>query len=144
MTTITKSEARKIMAELELAAAHVLQMHGMVVGKVSGKYGDSFSFTVTANTPEMNDNGVDGNTTEARTFLDFSWEYGITDPQAALGATFNSNGRTMQMVGLNLRARKFPFIVREVTTGKTFKSPASIASKLPSYTKESDLSLQHR
>ena len=144
MERMTKSEARKIMADLELAAAHVLEKHGMVVGKVSGKYGDSFSFTVTANKPEMNDNGIDGNTTEARTFLDFAWEYGITDPQAALGATFNQNGKTMQMVGLNLRARKFPFVVREVATGKTFKTQSGVASKLPSYSRDSDISLQYR
>ena len=94
MEKITKDKARTIMADLELAAAHVLEKHGMVVGKVSSKYGDGFQFTVTANKPEMNDSGVDSNNTDAQAFLNYAWEYGITDAKAALGATFTQGGKT--------------------------------------------------
>jgi hypothetical protein len=58
-------------------------------------------------------------TPEARDFKDYANLYGME--ASDLGMEFSSNGSTFVLCGLKTRGRKYPFIAKKTSDGKTYK-----------------------
>lgn len=66
-------------------------------------------------------------TREEKEFLDMAEFMGIS--KDALHKEVNLNGRPVEILGLNLRRRRYPVVVREVSTNKTYFTTTDVVTR---------------
>lgn len=108
---VDRKTATELSAKCKAAIAALLEAEGFELGKVSTKYGDSFSFSVSAIPKATNELGLNPN---APTVLDFHRYHSLFNLDAnALGVKFTVGRKTYTFEGLQMSRRKFPLAVDE-------------------------------
>lgn len=133
---ITREQCTEITEAILLAAQAILDDYGVVIDQraVRSQYGEHYQIKLSAERLVVGNNGVNLNDKYAKGFLAHAWQHGITDAEAALGSTYNdSRGDRWQVLGYNSRAPKYPFIIKNLSTGKTHKGTESHARHMPSF-----------
>lgn len=118
---LTRSEVRDLRDQLQaILTANGIEGFRMAVG--NGTYTDS-SVTFKVEIAELSDNG-EAMTKEAVEFQRMARLGLVKVPADKLFQTFTSVGRKFRLMGYNRRAKKFPFLAENVTTGAMHKFPA--------------------
>jgi hypothetical protein len=107
--------AQAVTEEITAAVEKILEKHGLTSGKVSTKYGDLYSFSITADVLTAGDNGVNLSSKEARNYELFASSYGL--PAGLLGKVFSVNGSTYAFAGIETRRPKYPIYAKNLETG---------------------------
>ena len=87
------------------------------VEEIFSKTSEDTSFTITFKgypKPEG------GKTLEQVSFETYCRDFGFSPND--YGAEYISNGKVMKFIGFNPRARKYPYLVRDLSDGKTYKT----------------------
>lgn len=113
---VSKEVARAVTEELEAAAEKIFAKHGLVRGKMSTKYGVSYSLTIAAEALELGDNGVNVSSREAQDYTAFAASYEL--PQGLLGKVFKINGVDYAFAGIATSRRKYPIYMKNLESGK--------------------------
>jgi hypothetical protein len=108
-----KAAARTIAAAMKAALAAVEADLGVTIEVGGGSYDPTGEFT-----PKVR---VKLAGADRAAFEKYAPMVGL-DP-ADFGREFSYNGKTVRISGLNLRAPRFPVILTDVKTGKTYKAP---------------------
>ena len=116
---VSKEVARQIVTELDMAANAIFKAHGFEATQARWTYGDIFKATFQSSPVELGKGGVNLNSLEAQDWGAYASLYDL--PEDALGDTVRLGGRTFTIVGLNMKARKSPVMLR-AEDGKTFKA----------------------
>ena len=133
---ITREQCREITDRILLAAQSILDEYGLVIDNqaVRSQYGEHYQIKVSAQRLLLGQNGVNLNDKYAKAFMSHAWKHGITDPETALGSNYtDAHGDRWQVLGYNSRAPKYPFIIKNLSTGKTHKGTESHARYMASY-----------
>lgn len=130
---ITKNDAIAISTDIENAINAILEKHNLKVNKIRSKYGDEYQFSISASPIKLNDKGVSVTSPEAQEFIMFGKHYGFDNPEATLGATFISNGKTLKFTGLSTRKSKFPVHAIDTKTQKSFGYPMTVLARLEGF-----------
>lgn len=110
-----------IRTEVEQAIAAVGEKYGFTATLGAITYSDiGFHTTLTAKNLDTG-NGISGAELEYEMY-----SIKFDAPASSFGKYFNSNGEVFQIVGLNKKARTYPIIAKNVTTGATFKFNAEV------------------
>lgn len=116
IASFDRDSVDSLCASIQTALASVAEKHGVRIGfgKVTYRASQcSVALDVTTISP-----GGEGLTREAEDFKMAASFYGLTPEH--LGQTFrDSNGLRFRLVGMNIKARKRPFIIADVT-GKEY------------------------
>lgn len=107
---VDKKKADALLAKCRAALEQVLQAEGFELSKVSGKYGDSFGFSVSAIPSVRNEMGLNPNAPEVIGFHRYHALLNL-DP-GALGVEFKVGAKTYALQGLNLNRRKYPLVAK--------------------------------
>lgn len=117
MTTMTRSSARELVSEIRQAVQAVADAHGMGLSYPRGRFGPTtLKVTLELSLP---DQGGAVQTTERANYKLLAEHYGMK--QEWLDQTFQSQGRTFAVSGLNVRARKLPVLCKDTHTDKMYK-----------------------
>lgn len=140
--SITKAQAIALGDEIDAAVKAICEKHGMAKGRTSGRYGDTYKYSVEITEVVVNESGVNMASKEATDFLRaapyIGWK--AEDAQAALGSTFTSGGRTFVLTGYKPRSPKRPVVARSVTDGRTYVFPHSALRLVKGYDASIDYS----
>jgi hypothetical protein len=141
-TTINASSVKIIGAEIDRAIAEVLERHGLEAApRRIGYDSTGFKYSVQISVVNANEAGVNLSSTEAQGFLIMASMRGFKDRDvalAALGATFVTQGRTFQFLGMKTRSPKRPVVARDVVDGKTYVFTDGVLRLLPGYVAADD------
>ena len=121
MSEFSKTEAVALTAELKDALQLVLEKHGLKVAKLHTTYGEIYRFKLELSKPNVNADGFDEGTQEARNYTDMADFYRL--PVDALFTEFFAHGRRWRLMGLNPKARKYPVVAVDLNDGKSYKLP---------------------
>jgi len=122
MTTITNIDRKActdIIKASEVALQEVAKQFGLTLTIKGGKF-DPVTGTF-APKVEFAVEGADRNEWDASVNLLYSNHPTQWLTKDDFGATFTSGGKTYELVGINLRAPKFPINAKCLTDGKTYK-----------------------
>ena len=119
MSEFSKTEAVELTAELKDAMQLVLEKHGLKLANYHTTYGNIYRLKVELSKPNVNDDGFDEGTREARDYRDMAGYYRL--PVEALFTEFSSSGRRWRLMGLNPKARKYPVVAVDTRDGKEYK-----------------------
>jgi len=137
--SISKQQCREISEAIESQVAAILEEHGLAIepNSTRSKYGEGYEIKIVASTVRTNDRGINLDSTDAKAFIRNAWLHNIGDAEADLGIVYQDNdGTEWQMVGYNPRAPKFPFIIKNMQTGRLHKGTEGHAKYLPSWRKD--------
>jgi hypothetical protein len=112
ITSIDKTVARKLGAEVEAAIKTVAEKYGLTVDVRGG------TFTENDYTPKVTLKVIGA---DKATFEQYASWYGLTGDD--FGAVFTLNREQFRITGINTRAPKFAIKVARVKDGKGFKAP---------------------
>jgi len=119
MSEFTKNEAVALTAELKDAMQLLLEKHGLKLANHHTTYGNVYRLKIEVSKPNVNDDGFDEGTREARDYRDMAGYYRL--PVEALFTEFSSSGRRWRLMGLNPKARKYPVVAVDIRDGKEYK-----------------------
>jgi hypothetical protein len=128
MATINASNIKTIRADLEAALAAVAKKHGIqfTMGRIT--YSDaklSGKLTAVDTSATVNGAAVVAATPEAVDLARYGKSY-IGDPSFDFGATYmDGQIGKFTIVGLKTRSHKYPFVIKAVSDGKTYKASAT-------------------
>jgi hypothetical protein len=112
---VDKATAREISRELEEAAEKIFAKHGLQKRKMKTGYGDSYSFSVEAETVTADESGVNLSSKEARGYELFASSYGL--PTGLLGKKFKVSGVEYAFAGIATSRPKYPIFALNLSTG---------------------------
>ena len=112
---VDKKTAKAVTDEITASIDSILERYGLTRGRVSTKYGDEYSVTISAEVLSAGENGVNMTSREALDYVSYASSYGL--PQGLLGKTFQVNGSEYAFAGIATRRPKYPIYVRNVETG---------------------------
>jgi hypothetical protein len=116
-----KRQAREIGEAALEEMRKVADRYGMTVEYRGGSFTSSGAFS-----PKFEFKTRDADRLE---FQRVAWQLGLRPED--FGRTFQSEGRTFRVTGVNLRASRLPVLAVEVSTGKTYKFPeAAVRTRL--------------
>lgn len=121
---ISRSKAKAVTADIELAIQTVLEAHGLTQEKVSTKYGSNYEVRVVANFAVLNDKGVNIRSEYAQEFLVFAQYNPLfdgVDAKDVLGTRYFFQGQEYIFEGWNSRAPRFPVVATRVHDGAKYK-----------------------
>jgi hypothetical protein len=140
--TISKSDVRIIGTEIDAAIDEVLARHGMERKPHRITYsGTGLTYKVECSIVTLSESGVNLSSPEAQGWMVMASMRGFADreaAQAALGATFTSQGRTFVFLGYKTRSPKRPVVARCQQDGKEYIFPEGVVRMLPGYDASSD------
>ncbi|MHC4715122.1 MAG: hypothetical protein ACYTAN_17935 [Planctomycetota bacterium] len=120
-----REKAKAISDKIAVALAPMAQEEGLTLRVLGGKFGASY-VNIKVEVSEANGAAPPGAPTgkDAETFLKWAPEYGLSPDD--LGRPFVSHTGTLyRIVGLRLKATKYPIIARHVENGRRYKFRAS-------------------
>lgn len=125
MAAMTKQDAVELANDVRAAVAEILASRGYAQPTMKVVYGDSFKITFETTTVDLGDNGVNLASREAANYKDLADYptaiFGKLDPDA-IGKVYKWQGRDVVFLGYNPRAKKYPFVIRELDSGAMFKA----------------------
>jgi hypothetical protein len=125
---IDKQTAKTISAELKEAAEAVFAKHGLTLDKISTNYGELYRFKVEAHVADVDEDGVDRNSSFAVAFLAWPSQFGLT--AEALGKQATINGKAWTFAGVAATRRKYPLAFKG-DDGKIMLFSETAARHLP-------------
>lgn len=108
---VDRAKANDLLAKCKAALAEVLTAEGFELTKTSAKYGDSFSFSMSAIPKATNELGLNPNDPAVVDFNRYHTLFNL-DPKA-LGVKFTVGAKSYTFEGLQMSRRKYPLAVSQ-------------------------------
>lgn len=112
---VDKRTAVAVSEQIEAAVDEILAKHGMARSKSRTKYGIAYSIAIDATPVTLGLNGINESTVEAQAYKTLHRSYGL--PDGLLGKKFKVNGTEYAFAGIATSRRKYPFYVKNMSTG---------------------------
>jgi hypothetical protein len=121
---VSKAQAKAVSDEIMSAIKPILDKHGLMLSKTASKYGIHYEIKIVAANVDLGKNGVNLASPEAREWVLYSFQYGLTQTQAKdlLGEVIYTNAKVGDcvLVGYNGRKHKHPVIVKSLRDEKQY------------------------
>jgi hypothetical protein len=125
---IPRAKARAITAELKGAVEEVFAKHGLQAPKIHTTYGDVYRVKLEAVPLAEGPNGVNLNSKEAKAFLAWPEEYGLTKEH--LGGIWSYGAQEYVFQGVSTRAPKRPLVFKRVSDGQEVRATTNAAAQI--------------
>ena len=101
---ISKQISRAIMDAINANARRIFAQNNLEVKKINGKYGQHFTYTISADPVELNENGINIASQVATDFIYGAWQYGFTptDAKQLLGTGREFNNGKYILIGMQV------------------------------------------
>lgn len=124
--TVTKEQVVRIQDAMRTTLASLLEAEGLMLTRGSAKYGDEGSLTFRFCAVDEDENGVNLASPEAQDFLNYAHTYEGGRPTQLGGVWTNRmSGEEFRVIGLRLRARKYPVLAESLRDGRKVGLPDS-------------------
>lgn len=121
-TKINRDAIRKINADIERVLGQVADLYGADISLGNSRYTDQ-NYT-TKLTVSVVSSGGSVVSPEAVAFNEYKGIYGLDHLE--VGSVVNVHGTDFEIVGLKVKARKYPIIGKSLKDGKQYKLPAEL------------------
>ena len=119
--TMDRASVKMLATAVEQAMKQVADDFGVTFAYKGGTYDPATGVFTPKGQFSLPDSG-------RRAFERDAYQFGLTADQ--FGATFVSNGQEFRVTGINTRAPKYPIKATCLLSGKPYKFPASVVSKI--------------
>lgn len=133
--SITRAQAITLGNEIDAAVSAICEKYGMAKGRTSGKYGDTYKYSVELTEVALNESGVNLASKEATDFVAMVPMLGWATKEAAqeaIGSTFTSAGREFTFLGYKPRSTKRPVLAKG-PDGKNYVFNGIVLRQLKGY-----------
>jgi len=126
ITAFDRVTCRAMSAEIIAALQGIADKYGVSIKPAGGRFTtDNWTNKIEVS---IVDNSGTAVTKEVSNFNNYCHLFGLS--KSDLGKAFSSNGKTFILCGLNPSAHKMPIIGRNAITGKMFKFPLTVVSRI--------------
>lgn len=125
---LTKAEAQAVVNDLQATIETVFAKHGLDRPKVRTTYGETLRIAITASQLQLDDAGINTASPEAMAYDRYHRSYGLN--AGLLGAEVKVHGDSYIFLGIAAKRRKYPIMLRSVTTGKTMLYSTDLVPRL--------------
>lgn len=121
INSLDRTAVRRINSDIEAALKAVADRYGVQIKLGNSRFSNT-NCTTKIDISTVNEGGT-AMTKEATDFNRFASSFGITKK---LGDTFDFRHDSYEITGLKPRSSKYPVLAKNLSSGKTFKFPASV------------------
>jgi hypothetical protein len=114
---------RAIQEECAAALQAIADKYGLLLKRKGGTYHRTRMPVMMEFLVEERDGDGTILTPEAKLFKSYAMSYGLVAED--LGKEFTAHGKVYRITGCKPKSQKYPILVQEVMTGRTFKLPAT-------------------